>query len=246
MKEIDTASRKFKFVSKSNNRKFKYLPHWVLSEASYFEKEVTNPERNHKIYQRGALVFIDFGINVGNELSGDHFGIVLNRNDSSRNGVLTVVPVSSKSNRFSVKIDGLISQKSLVFLNESIRNLEIERKILALHEIKDELTEEEQKEKTITYSLDGNSHIKHYKYMTTANFNNKIEQLSKEIDELQVVVNTYLKFDKISYAKTLDIRTISKKRIINLNQFDPVGKIKVSKETLDNIDKVILKNFTNL
>lgn len=244
--KIDKASRKFKFVSKSKKLKFRYLPDWVLSEATYFEKEVTSQVRNHKIYKRGSLVFIDFGVNVGNELSGHHFGIVLNKKDSKRNGVLTVVPVSSKSNKFSVQLDGIISQKSSEFLRRSLAEVILDYKILGLHIVKDELTLEEANEMISTLSTDGNYSIEHKKYITTANFNERLSILKKEIEELEIVVNTYLKFDKVSFAKCLDIKTISKNRIIKLNHFDPVGKIKVSDATLEKIDEVILENFTHI
>ncbi|MDQ8820633.1 type II toxin-antitoxin system PemK/MazF family toxin [Streptococcus ruminantium] len=244
--KIDKASRKFKFVSKSKKLKFRYLPDWVLSEATYFEKEVTGQLRNHKIYKRGSLVFIDFGVNVGNELSGHHFGIVLNKKDSKRNGVLTVVPVSSKSNKFSVQLDGIISQKSSKYLRDSLIDIEIDRKILILHKIKDNLTEDEKCEITRTYSLDNTSWTNHHKYITSDDFEKSIRNISQELDELRLVINSYSKFDKISYAKCLDVRTISKNRIIKINQFDPVGKISVSTETLDKIDQVITQNFTNI
>lgn len=243
--KIDKASRKFKFISKSKKFKFRFLPEWVLSEANYFEKEITSPKRNNKVYKRGALVFIDFGINVGNELSGNHFGIVLNKHDSPKNGVLTVVPVSSKSNKFSVKIDGLIAQKSAKFLRTELISLAASLKVLQLHEVKDSLTEEEKIERTTTYSLSGNSYVEHYRYMDTVTFEKHVQQAQKELQELSAVQENYLKFDKVSYAKCLDIRTISKDRIRKINQFDPVGKISVSNETLNSIDKIILKNFTN-
>lgn len=240
---IEKASRKFKFVSRSKIKKFKFLPEWVLSEASYFEKEIKRPTTNHKIYKRGSLVFIDFGVNVGNELSGPHFGIVLNKRDSRKNGVLTVIPVSSKSNKFSVELDELISLKSIEFLRRSLIELEVERKILGLHEIKEHLTDEEKTERIVTHSLNGDSHVEHYKYMTTADFNNRVSVLEKELNELDAVIKTYHKFNKTSYAKCLDIRTISKSRVLKINQFDPVGKIRVSDETLSKIDKVIIENF---
>lgn len=206
-KKIDTAATKFKFVSKSKNLKFKFLPEWVLSESNYFYNEVTKPKSNHKVYKRGALVFVDFGINVGNELSGNHFAIVLNKKDSPNNGVLTVVPVSSKSNRFSVELDGFISDKSLVLLDKIAESI--------AKELQD-LTSEEQ-----------------------------LFKLKSKTSELNAVISLYSRFNKISYAKCLDIRTISKHRIKEINQFDPVGKIKVSNETLSKIDKVIRDHFTN-
>lgn len=246
MGKIEKAARKFNFVSKSKKWKFKYLPEWVLSEATYFEKEIKRPVVNHKIYKRGALVFVDFGVNVGNELSGGHFAVVLNQKDTQRNGVLTVVPVSSKTNKFAVELDGLISHKSVEFLMRSIKEVEISRRLLYLHLLKDDLTEEEKNERVRTYSLESTSYVEHNKYMTEEDFDKHSKELNKQIKELKTVVKKYLNFNKKSYAKCLDVRTISKTRIVKLNQFDPTGKILVSDETLEKIDKIIADNFTNL
>ena len=39
---------------------------------------------------------INFGTNVGYELSGNHFAVVINQDDNYRNGVVTVIPLTSK------------------------------------------------------------------------------------------------------------------------------------------------------
>ncbi|HAP8019376.1 TPA: type II toxin-antitoxin system PemK/MazF family toxin, partial [Enterococcus faecium] len=54
------------------------------------------PNKNYRVYKRGTIVYVDFGVNVGYELSGNHFAIVLNNKDNSKNGVVCVVPISSK------------------------------------------------------------------------------------------------------------------------------------------------------
>ncbi|EUJ46192.1 type II toxin-antitoxin system PemK/MazF family toxin [Listeria fleischmannii] len=64
---------------------------------------------------------VDFGINVGHEMSGNHFAIVLNKNDSPKNGVLTVIPVTSKPKQNLVQLDSLISEKSSSLLDAQIR-----------------------------------------------------------------------------------------------------------------------------
>lgn len=205
--KLAKASRKFLYASRSSNKKFMFLPDWVLSESAYFYDEANNRRDNFKVYPRGALVFLDFGVNVGRELSGNHFGIVLNKSDSPRNGVLTVVPVSSKSNKFSVELDGLISEKSLDYLEDSADQLASK-----IHKTDDAV---------------------------------ELHRLKTEAEKINRVVETYLRFNKISYAKCLDVRTISKKRILKINKYDPVGKITVSNSTLNNIDRVIIANFTN-
>ncbi|MCC9762969.1 hypothetical protein HK228_07385, partial [Streptococcus agalactiae] len=138
-------------------------------------------------YKRGSLVFIDFGINVGNELSGNHFAIVLNKKDSKNNGVLTVLPVSSKGNKFSVEIDGLISQKSANLLKNSVLSVGVESKMLGLMEIKDYLTPEEKEEMATTSSDDGELTITHKKYISRDVFDKSIERLLSETEEISRV-----------------------------------------------------------
>ena len=63
-----------------------------------------------------------------------------------------------------------------------------------------------------------------------------MEVLSASLKKLKNLFKHYEKFNKVSYAKCDQIRTISKDRIIYLNDLDPCGKIRVSNETLDRID----------
>lgn len=53
--------------------------------------------------------------------------------------------------------------------------------------------------------------------------------------------------NKDSFAKVLSITTISKHRIKkSINVVDPIGKIQLSKETMDRIDTEIVKAITNI
>lgn len=61
-----------------------------------------NKEKEHDIpkyyttFNHGSVVMVNFGPNIGSELSGNHFAIVLNRKDKRENKTLTVLPLSSK------------------------------------------------------------------------------------------------------------------------------------------------------
>ncbi|NEF57484.1 type II toxin-antitoxin system PemK/MazF family toxin, partial [Staphylococcus aureus] len=52
-----------------------------------------NINKKYKKFSRGSIIYLDFGINIGHEFSGRHFGIVLNKNDSPYNSLVTVVPL---------------------------------------------------------------------------------------------------------------------------------------------------------
>ena len=220
-KLIGEASTIFKEEASSNYSKFKFLPEWVNAEAKYFQSERQIPIRNYKVYQRGALVMVDFGVGIGGELSGNHFAVVLNKNDSPKNRVLTVIPISSKSNRFTVEIDGLIRDKSQKIIQELQHKLEQDFSMKqAAFDAKEQVFIDE---------------IDNFYYM-------EIQHLFK-LNSLNLLFQNYERFNKKSYAKCLDITTISKDRIIYLNKYDPCGKIKVSNDTLTKIDTALKHHF---
>ena len=68
--------------------------------------------------------------------------------------------------------------------------------------------------------------------------------INKALNMLQNITNFYNGKDKDSYAKILSITTISKYRINVLDH--PIGKIQLSKETMDRIDTEIVKAITNI
>ena len=72
--------------------------------------------------------------------------------------------------------------------------------------------------------------------------------INKALNMLQNITNFYNRKDKDSYAKILSITTISKYRIKkSINVLDhPIGKIQLSKETMDRIDTEIVKAITNI
>ncbi|WP_237520014.1 type II toxin-antitoxin system PemK/MazF family toxin [Streptococcus pyogenes] len=51
-------------------------------------------------------------------------------------------------------------------------------------------------------------------------------------------------YDKVSYAKLDSITSVSKLKIAKpINDLDPVGKITLSKEIMDNIDKALARQL---
>lgn len=71
--------------------------------------------------------------------------------------------------------------------------------------------------------------------------------INKALNMLQNITNFYNGKAKDSYAKILSITTISKYRIKkSINALDPIGKIQLSKETMDRIDTEIVKAIPNI
>ena len=118
--KIDNAYKNFNYIiEKKLPYKFSYLDKWIfkesellIKEARQLENKINSPVKNKnklfRTYQRGTIVKADFGIGIGSEMSQIHFAIVLNNFDNPRNNVLTVIPLTSKINKFNLYLGTLI------------------------------------------------------------------------------------------------------------------------------------------
>lgn len=73
------------------------LSYWFedFSKMHKAEKNfITN--KNFKKYKRGQIIQVNLGYNIGNELGGLHYCVVLNKHDNIKNGALNIIPLSSK------------------------------------------------------------------------------------------------------------------------------------------------------
>ncbi|NIB64172.1 MULTISPECIES: type II toxin-antitoxin system PemK/MazF family toxin [Streptococcus] len=240
-KQILKASKNFEKVHSTfkNNNKFRFLPNWLEKESNLFLSETQNTSKSYNVLKRGSLIFVDFGINIGSELSNRHWAVVLNKNDSPKSRNLTVLPISSKEKKFSVMIDEVIQQKSKRFLLPILDKIGFDY-FSIIHYALTEITpfdlgsaDEIYQEFLIQYGDAYNSESAKEIYDNGAGME-KVENTNRKLKDL---VNHYQRFNKISYAKCDQIKTISKDRIIYINELDPCGKIKVSDETLDRIDE---------
>jgi len=62
-------------------------------------------------YKRGQIVLVDFSPSMGSEMRGKHFAIVLTKKDSPNNGVLTVVPLSSKEKSYYLDVGNIVNKQ---------------------------------------------------------------------------------------------------------------------------------------
>lgn len=221
------ANERFINESLSGYPKFQFLPFWLKNKSNYLEKERLRPTRFKKIYKRGSIVYVDFGINVGNELSGNHFAIVINNRDNERNGVLTVIPISSKKKWNYLELGRIIEISSIKHfaserdkINSKIKN------------IKNELIELRDADDATLLSWDSEA------------LNKKVGLLEDEVKAYDKVFLAYQKYSKDSFAMPLSIQTVSKDRIREINKHDPSGKIKAPANIMDKIDRAVLANYT--
>lgn len=95
--KIDIACQTFKKIHKSKIDKFNKLDSWLEKESNIFYNETTIRNQQYPNFKRGQIIKVDFGVNIGTELSNTHFAIVLNSDDTNSNDNITVLPITSKN-----------------------------------------------------------------------------------------------------------------------------------------------------
>lgn len=97
IKKIEESNNNYKYAYNSKNPKFTWLGNWLEKQSTIFKNEVDKKIKNKPNFKRGEIIKVDFGINVGSELSNTHFAIVLNSDDNNNVDNITVLPLTSKS-----------------------------------------------------------------------------------------------------------------------------------------------------
>lgn len=108
--KIDEACTKFKQIRKSKIKKFDKLDEWLNKEATIFVNETQMSKKNYPNFKRGEIIKVDFGVNIGTELSHTHFAIVLNNDDTNKNDNITVLPISSKNGYKRIELDKILKE----------------------------------------------------------------------------------------------------------------------------------------
>ena len=118
IKKIDESVKNYKYAYNSKNLKFTWLGNWLEKESAIFKNEDNKKLNNKPNFKRGEIIKVDFGINVGSELSNIHFAIVLNSDDNNNVDNLTVLPLTSKSGYKRLYLGNLLN----AFKNDSRYN----------------------------------------------------------------------------------------------------------------------------
>lgn len=132
-------------IDKKLPYKFAYLDEWLLKNSKLLLSETKEYENQtsqiYKTYKRGTIIKVDFGVNLGSEMSQVHFAIVLNNYDNPKNNVLTVIPLTSKKSKFNLDLKNLVIDKLIEKIKKEFLKIGIKEE----NDFKDkELTIEEQ------------------------------------------------------------------------------------------------------
>lgn len=176
--------------------------------------------QNYKVFKRGSIIYLDLGKGIGHEFSFKHFCLVITNKDNHRNSKLTVIPLTSKS-KHSEKVNVSLLDHFL----ENYRNKNNADKI-ELGKIKKKL-----------------KLLKHGDLKSLIELSHQVTLLENSVGEYDAIeskINNLI--NKSSYAKTKDIITISKNRILNyIKNLDT--EIRLPKNETDRLVKLSFDNF---
>ena len=124
-----------KHIELSEYKQIHLLAYWIRDFAEYHDEEKAFNIAKSGIYSRGDVIKVNLGFNIGNELGGLHYCIVLNKYDNTKNGALNVIPLTSRK-------DGKKYDSSSVNLGKELYNIfqkKIEKEKQKLQQILDKL-----------------------------------------------------------------------------------------------------------
>ena len=147
-KRIEYACENFKKIRNSGNEKFKQLDVWLKKESNIFTKELNYTPSRFMKYKKGTIVKVDFGINIGCELSKKHFAIVMDNDDNFYKETIAVIPLTSKGGNNKMDLGSLIFDEFINKMNKEIDLVNDENDVKELKE----LIIEYSKYKKLTYA----------------------------------------------------------------------------------------------
>ena len=112
LSKIDNACKNFKEAFDSKTKKFSKLDNWLNKESTFFKDESVGAKEKKLRYKRGQVIKVDFGVNVGSELSNTHFAIVLNKDENISTDSITVLPLTSKKRYKTLNLGKIIANIS--------------------------------------------------------------------------------------------------------------------------------------
>jgi len=231
-------------LTERHPKKTDLISYWLHTYTNFLKYEESfNPARN-KRYDRGDIVKVDFGFNIGSEHGGLHYAVVMDKQNNLSSPIVTVIPLSSTDNKeisdFNVDLGNELYQKlraKMLGLKQSYKKQleEIEKYINAVEELvaligSENNSPEKDKIQELLSDLENRKN-------NSSSLKTKRQEVNKMLSELN-------KMKSGSMALIPQIRCISKIRIIDpKNTHGVLDGIRLSPENMDKIDKKLCELF---
>lgn len=185
LKRLDESFNKH--IELQEFKKSNLLSYWIKDFSEYHDNENSfnnSTLKTLKTFKRGDIVKVNLGFNIGNELGGLHYCIVLNKNDNPYSGTLNVIPLSS------AKKNKTYNPSFCIDLGDELYNL-LSRKL-------------EIEYNSVSIALEN---------LTTPINADEIKKLSTRVEYLEKLKKELDKMKHGSFALVHQITTISKQRL---------------------------------
>lgn len=191
-------------------KKAALISKWIRQYSNYISFEENYDPTKNISYQRGDIVFVNFGFGVGSEFGGNHYAVVMDKDNKHNASSVTVIPLSSyKPNKGVYERDVYLGNE----LYEKLLQKRSEKFAQSISDITIEPNPVKSGEEfTVSMKID-----------------------TRETDAIQATIDL---IKEGSVAKIEQIRSISKMRIYNpKNSQDTLYGIRFSDSTMDKIDE---------
>ena len=220
----------------ANIKKVNLISYWLKDYIKYIKDEKNFNPTNLKTYERGDIIKVNLGFNIGSELGGLHYCVVIDKKNNRNSPVITVIPLSSQ------KTDKI--NKNSIILGNDIYNKLVEKSNKLLEDNKIEIKENKNKLLIEIKRLTENNATTDEIYLKTNELKNNIAEAYKKLELAKKINKEVQKMKYGSIAIINQIRVVSKQRIYDpKTEFDILSGIKLSDENLDLIDVKMKKMF---
>lgn len=218
LKRLDVSFNKH--IQLGEYKKSNILSYWIENFSKYHDEEKNFNFNSIKTYKRGDIIKADLGFNIGKELGGLHYCIVISKKDNHSFGTINVIPLTS------IKDGKEYNTYSTVNLGDELYLLLSEKLNKNIEEAMEKLKQ-----------MDVNN-------LENVNLED-VKQLTIDIENLRKLEEQISKMKNGSIALLHQITTISKQRIYNpKNNNDILAKIRLSENSLNDIDEKLKELFT--
>ncbi|WP_410495001.1 type II toxin-antitoxin system PemK/MazF family toxin [Cellulosilyticum sp. ST5] len=275
-KAIDCMDIYLKSLESSTNpkdkKKISLISYWMKDYCNYLRKESEFNPKSLKRYERGDIIKVNLGYNIGSEEGGLHYAIVLDKNNAFNSSVITIIPLTSiknnpneahendivLGNEIYIKLQGKskqMMQKAESEHQQIKSNLNIIAKRIDISkEIKEMLSSNniEDAEKSIQTLVPGFKgdvkkkidEITEEHVIALNSASSRLEESIRQIEVIKKIDREINRMKKGSIALMEQITTISKLRIYDpKNSYSVLNGIKLSSDSLDKIDEGIRKLY---
>ncbi len=224
-------------------KKTALISKWISQYANYLSFEEKFVPTQNISYSRGDIIFVNFGFNIGAELGGAHYAVVIDKISHHNSSTVTVIPLSS------LKPGKKIHPNDLYIGNELYEKLHLKFKTVLLH-LKDELANNmliasilKEKINTLKHFEKENKEINEIED-AFEKLERIVEKLNQEISGTEQLRNELLSLKSGSIAKIKQITTISKIRIYNPQKVsDSLNGIRFSEDTMIAINDKLKESY---